>query len=102
MDTTFQLFKVDKHGRSMYRQNGSPDTTIRIGASMFAGVPPPTIEFDAEGRVEGKTPKVKLTKEERAALPKKTLAEKAAEAAKRAAAAKAKADKLAAQVAAAA
>ena len=68
---------------------------------MFVGAPPPTIEFEAEGRATGKVVKAKLTKEERKALPKPSLAEKAQKANERVVAAQAKAAKLAAVLAAA-
>lgn len=61
----FQLFKIDKHGRSMYRRDGNSNTTLRCGASQFAGTPPDEIEFDAVNLAP--TGGVKLTKEERKA-----------------------------------
>lgn len=93
---TFQLFKVDKHGRSMYRLNGNKNTTVRLGASIFEGAPPATIEFDAEGMAKVSEPRKRLTKEERAALPKPTPAEKLAKAQEIANRAAARAAKLAA------
>ena len=97
---TYTKVKVDRHGRSMYRIGNSPDTTVRFGASAFAGAPPENIELTADGLNTGKVAKVKLTAEERKALPKPTLAEKAAKAKERALAMQAKADKLAAALAA--
>ena len=93
---TFSLVKVDKHGRSQYRLDGNKNTTIRFGASIFAGAPPATIEVTADNFAAVKEPKKKLTKEERAALPKPTAAEKAKQAKERAERAIKRANKLAA------
>lgn len=77
------LFKVDKHGRSMYRVNGNKNTTTRFGASFFKAAPPQTIAIESEDMATVSGPKAKLSKEERAALPKPTPAEKLAQAKQR-------------------
>lgn len=86
-------FKVDKHGRSMFRNEGNKNTTVRFGASFFTTIPD-EIEINADGIATVSAPKVKLTKEERAALPKPTPSEKLTLAKDRAARAQARAERL--------
>lgn len=88
------LFKVDRHGRSMYRANGNKNTTVRFGASFFAGKPADSIQIISTGVATQVGPKQKLTKEERAALPKPTPAQKLEQARERAARAQARAERL--------
>lgn len=73
---------------AVYNVEGSP-ATIRINGRLFAtkGQFPAELTLSGEGMAEAKQPKRKLTKEERAALPKPTakeLADRAAVTAKRA------------------
>lgn len=76
--------KIDKHGRSQFRVKGNKLTTVRFGASFFKGAPPAEISITATGVATHSGSKAKLTKEERAALPKLTPAEKVAQAKERA------------------
>lgn len=87
---TFTRIEMDETGRAKYRLNGSKTSTLRTGPKMFNGAPPETLEIDGDFY----TGKKKMTKEERAALPKPTLAQRAEAARKRA-------DALAAKLAAA-
>jgi hypothetical protein len=93
----FTRVKLDAKGRAQYRLDGHRDSTVRVGGKFFTGEAPDMIEISGEGvsTFAGKAKKVTLTKEERAALPKPTLAQ-------RAAAAQARAAKLTAAAAAAA
>lgn len=69
--------------------SGTPGT-VRIGLAAFPGKTAPESIEVADGVFAIKTPKVKLSKEERAALPKPTEAEKIAKMEARLAKAKAK------------
>ena len=74
------ILKVQKeNGQSTYKQDGG-QSILRFGKSVFVdGVAPASLEVTGPFVVKApKAPKVKLTKEERAALPKPTTAEKLA------------------------
>lgn len=74
---------------------------VRFNKAHFTGSAPTTIVVPGSGFAEPKGPKVKLTKEQRAALPKPTPAEKATAAAASAQRALARAQRLAKLAAAA-
>lgn len=70
---------TSKNGKNAFYSGAA--STIRIALKSFPdGTAPATIEVADGVFAGGKTPKRKLTKEERAALPKLTEAEKIAQA----------------------
>lgn len=101
MDRKLTLVPGTRKGNvEVYKVEGSL-ATVRINRRLFAGSAPAEMTLSGDGMAEPKQPKRKLTKEERAALPKPTpqqLADRAAESAKRAVA---RAQKLAEKAAAA-
>jgi hypothetical protein len=74
--TQFNRISIGAKGQSIYKMEGGI-VRLRFTPTAFAGGAPETIQVDAPFAV--KVPKAKLTKEERAALPKKTKAERLAE-----------------------
>ena len=86
--TTLTLKSLNKKGtQALYT---GARIVIRISVKNFVdATPPTTLDLDVLPAVV-RTAKVKLTKEERALLPKPTLAERVARAEKRAASLKAK------------
>lgn len=74
---TLTLKGLSKNGRAAFYSGAV--TPIRLNLATFPNkTAPATIEVPDGTFAAGKAPKVKLTKEERAALPKPTLAEKIA------------------------
>ena len=92
---TLTYVKLSRNGKNAFYSGAA--IPFRIPLSAFPGkTAPQTIEVTGEPFAPARQPKAKLTKEERAALPKPTLAEKIAKREKALADLKAKAEKEAA------
>lgn len=87
-------YRATKKNVVLYSIDGGLKGSVRFLTSQFTGTPPTELTVNGDfAQPVVKAPKAKLTKEQRAALPKPTLAEKIAKRESALAAMKAKLNK---------